>query len=93
MEKGGIDLQTCGNDAVRARHRAGSISESKGQEFDNDRYELARVGKQQVLKVRDPQSAVFSFLTMLATLRFGEHDRALVWPDVYMGESSGVSAN
>ena len=48
MEKG-IDLQTFDED-LRARNK-GSISESKGQDFDRDRYELARVGKQQVLKV------------------------------------------
>jgi hypothetical protein len=49
MEKR-IDLQTFGDDALRARGKD-SISESKGQEFDRDRYELARVGKEQVLKV------------------------------------------
>ncbi|CAO2652761.1 Nn.00g021720.m01.CDS01 [Neocucurbitaria sp. VM-36] len=49
MEKG-IDLQTFDDD-LRARNK-GSISESKGQDFDRDRYELARVGKQQVLKRR-----------------------------------------
>jgi choline transport protein len=50
MEKR-IDLQTFDDDIVRARGN-GSISEAKGkQEFDKDRYELARVGKQQVLKV------------------------------------------
>ena len=51
MEKG-IDLQTFDDD-LRARNK-GSISESKGQDFDRDRYELARVGKQQVLKVHFP---------------------------------------
>ncbi|KAJ4362981.1 hypothetical protein N0V83_010098 [Neocucurbitaria cava] len=49
MEKR-IDLQTFDDD-LRARNK-GSISESKGQDFDKDRYELARVGKQQVLKRR-----------------------------------------
>jgi choline transport protein len=49
MEKG-IDLRTLNDDVLRARDR-GSISESKAQNFDNDRYELARVGKKQVLKV------------------------------------------
>jgi choline transport protein len=52
MEKN-IDLQTFEDDNLRARRR-GSISEAKGaQDFDRDRYELARVGKEQVLKVRD----------------------------------------
>lgn len=50
MEKG-IDLQTMGEDAIRNRARAGSMSEAKGQEWDQDRYELARVGKKEVLKV------------------------------------------
>jgi choline transport protein len=49
MEKH-IDLQSLDGDAIRAR-RGNSISEAKGQDFDRDRYELARVGKQQVLKV------------------------------------------
>jgi choline transport protein len=50
MEKG-IDLRALNNDVHRARDR-GSILDSKGQEFDHDKYELARVGKKQVLKVR-----------------------------------------
>jgi hypothetical protein len=49
MEKS-IDLQTFDDNVLRARGR-GSVSESKGHDFDRDRYELARVGKQQVLKV------------------------------------------
>jgi choline transport protein len=49
MEKH-IDLQAFDDDAIRARRKI-SISEAKGQDFDRDRYELARVGKQQVLKV------------------------------------------
>jgi len=54
MEKR-IDLQAFDDDVLRAR-RKGSVSESKGQDFDRDRYELARVGKQQVLKVCDARS-------------------------------------
>jgi choline transport protein len=49
MEKR-VDLQTFDDAVLRARGQ-GSLSESKGQDFDRDRYELARVGKQQVLKV------------------------------------------
>jgi len=49
MEKR-INLQTFDDDSLRARDK-GSVSDSKGQGFDRDRYELARVGKQQVLKV------------------------------------------
>jgi choline transport protein len=47
-----IDLQSFDDDGIRARDK-GSISEAKGRDFggDQDRYELARVGKQQVLKV------------------------------------------
>ena len=49
MEKR-INLQAFDDDSLRARDK-GSVSDSKGQGFDRDRYELARVGKQQVLKV------------------------------------------
>lgn len=54
MEKH-IDLQTFDGEILRARGAKGSVSESKGHDIDRDdrdRYELARVGKQQVLKVR-----------------------------------------
>lgn len=37
---------------LRNRREKDSLSGVKGQEFDRDRYELARVGKEQVLKVR-----------------------------------------
>ncbi|KAG9191682.1 hypothetical protein G6011_10416 [Alternaria panax] len=50
MEKH-IDLQTFDDEILRQRGR-GSISEGKGQQFDRDKYELARVGKKQVLKRR-----------------------------------------
>ncbi|KAF1361234.1 amino acid transporter [Lizonia empirigonia] len=50
MEKQ-IDLQTFGGEVLRNRGKD-SISDVKGQEFDRDRYELARVGKEQVLKRR-----------------------------------------
>jgi hypothetical protein len=45
-----IDPQTFNHEIMRQWGR-GSISEGKGQQFDRDRYELARVGKEQVLKV------------------------------------------
>ncbi|KAL5117133.1 hypothetical protein ACEQ8H_004958 [Pleosporales sp. CAS-2024a] len=72
MEKH-IDLQSFDDDGIRAR-RHNSMSDVKGHDFngDRDRYELARVGKQQVLKV--------------ATFRVGEHDRPLVWTDVHLGK-------
>jgi len=47
MEKT-VDLQTIDDEL---RHRGTSVSEAKGNDFDRDRYELARAGKQQVLKV------------------------------------------
>ncbi|KAH8728986.1 amino acid/polyamine transporter I [Phaeosphaeriaceae sp. PMI808] len=50
MEKG-IDLKSFDGEVFRSRGK-GSVSESKRQEFDQDRYDLARVGKQQVLKRR-----------------------------------------
>lgn len=49
MEKG-IEFQTLDDEGVRQRG-GGSLSEAKPASFDRDRYELARVGKQQVLKV------------------------------------------
>jgi choline transport protein len=49
MEKH-IDLQTFDHEILRQRGR-GSISEGRGPKFDRDKYELARVGKEQVLKV------------------------------------------
>lgn len=50
MEKH-VELQTFNNDGLRNRRDKDSISEAKGAEFDRDRYELAKVGKEQVLKV------------------------------------------
>ncbi len=50
MEKH-VELQTFDGDMLRNRREKDSISDVKGQEFDRDRYELARVGKEQVLKV------------------------------------------
>lgn len=50
MEKH-VELQTFNNAGLRHRGDKDSISEVKGAEFDRDRYELARVGKEQVLKV------------------------------------------
>jgi choline transport protein len=47
MEKS-IDLHTLDDEL---RHRRLSASEGKGSDFDRDRYDLARAGKQQVLKV------------------------------------------
>lgn len=90
MEKH-IDLQTLGDDAVRAR-RKNSISEAKGQDFDHDRYELARVGKQQVLKVRFVKSNVLQWLIVAATFRIGEHDRSFLRFDVHLGDLASVSS-
>lgn len=50
MEKN-MDLQHFDEDGLRVRAKS-SISDRKGgQEFDQDRDDLARVGKKQVLKV------------------------------------------
>jgi len=46
-----IEFQTLNDEGVHQRARVGSVSEIKAASFDRDRYELARVGKQQVLKV------------------------------------------
>lgn len=51
MEKA-LEFQTLDDDGVRQRG-GGSLSEAKPVSFDRDRYELARVGKEQVLKVSD----------------------------------------
>lgn len=52
MEKR-IHLQNIDDEGVIRPRERRLVSESKGQEFDRDRYELARVGKEQVLKVSD----------------------------------------
>jgi choline transport protein len=44
-----IDLQTFDDD-LRQRTKS-SVSEAKANDFNRDRYELARAGKKQVLKV------------------------------------------
>ena len=90
MEKS-IDLQTFDDDLLRARAK-GSISESKGQDFDRDRYELARAGKEQVLKVCVFLATMESpELIDPASLRTREHDRSFVRFNVYLGEPAGVS--
>jgi choline transport protein len=56
---------------LRNRREKDSLSGVKGQEFDRDRYELARVGKEQVLKVRSQ---------ILSSMRKAHrHSAALVW--------------
>lgn len=50
MEKQ-IHLQNFDDEGVLRPRERHLVSGSKGQEFDRDRYELARVGKEQVLKV------------------------------------------
>jgi choline transport protein len=56
---------------LRNRRDKDSLSGVKGQEFDRDRYELAKVGKEQVLKVRSQ---------FLPTMRKAHHySAALVW--------------
>lgn len=57
MEKA-IDLQTFDDDILRQRGKS-SVSDAKGaSDFDRDRYELARVGKKQVLKVRHQDTVI-----------------------------------
>jgi hypothetical protein len=58
MEKS-IDLQTLDDEL---RHRRLSVSEAKGGDFDRDRYDLARAGKQQVLKVssHNPMTSTYN---------------------------------
>lgn len=89
MEKR-VELKSFEDDALRSRAK-GSISESKGQEFDRDRYELARVGKQQVLKVCLFSLSYSIMLRISASVRLGEHDWAFLWSNVYMGKFACVS--
>jgi choline transport protein len=60
MEKN-IDLQSFDDDGLRARGK-GSISETQKQEY-RDRLDLARVGKQQVLKVSNAEQESIQSLT------------------------------
>jgi hypothetical protein len=48
MEKT-VELQTLEDEVLHRKGR--TVSETKAASFDRDRYELARAGKQQVLKV------------------------------------------
>lgn len=56
MEKR-IDLQSFDDDVLRTRAK-GSVSEGKNQDWDTDRYDLARVGKKQQMKVSMASSVV-----------------------------------
>lgn len=89
MEKH-IELQRFNHELLRPRGR-GSNSEGKGQQFDHDRYELAKVGKKQVLKVCSVLTTCLSRLIMVAPLRTGVDDRSLLWVDVYLGDFTCVS--
>lgn len=89
MEKR-IDLQNFDDDILRPRGR-GRLSESKGREFDRDRYELARVGKEQVLKVNGSSEFRNFVLTVLATFWVAFDDGSLLWTDVYLGNLACVS--
>lgn len=62
MEKT-IELQTLDDEVVH-RRRMASVSESKAaSDFDRDRYELARAGKKQVLKVGHTFQEAYHWLT------------------------------
>jgi len=89
MEKH-IELQRFNHEPLRPRGR-GSISEGKGQRFDNDRYELAKVGKKQVLKVCSILTMCLPGLIMVASLRTGVYDRSLLRIDVHLGDFACVS--
>jgi len=89
MEKH-IELQRFNHEPLRPRGR-GSVSEGKGRQFDNDRYELAKVGKKQVLKVGADLPIRLLGLIMVASLRTGVDDGSLLWVDVHLGDSACVS--
>lgn len=88
MEKA-LEFQTLDDDGVRQRG-GGSLSEAKPASFDRDRYELARVGKQQVLKVSRILSNGHDLLTISASLRTGQHDWTVLRFDVHLGEHISV---
>lgn len=90
MEKH-IELQDFGGDMLRNRRDKDSISDVKGQEFDRDRYELARVGKEQVLKVCTHPAMGRHKLTVTAPIWPGVYDRTFLWIDVHMGKFTCVS--
>jgi hypothetical protein len=84
-----LEFQTLDDDGVRQRG-GGSLSEAKPVSFDRDRYELARVGKEQVLKVSAVLHQNQHDLTIAASFRFGEHDRAVLRAYVHLGEYISV---
>lgn len=90
MEKH-VELAAFNNDGLRNRRDKDSISEVKGTDFDRDRYELARVGKEQVLKVCHLVFQTGSRLMSTASLWPGFHDRSFLWFDVHMGKPPCVS--
>lgn len=60
MEKR-IHLQNIDDEGVLQPRERRLVSGSKVQQFDRDRYELARVGKEQVLKVTGLPSIMCKF--------------------------------
>lgn len=90
MEKS-IDLQTF-DDEFRQRVKS-SASDAKAMNgFDRDKYELARAGKEQVLKASEqtPTLREAEMLTTTATLRLGFHDRIILWSYVHLGKHISV---
>ena len=51
MEKT-IELQTIDDELIHRRANTSTSDSKHGREFDRDQYDLARAGKEQVLKVR-----------------------------------------
>ena len=69
MEKA-FELQTLDEEVLHFRGQR-LVSESKmASDFDRDRYELARAGKQQVLKVR-PFVSIFGFMLTSSSVASG----------------------
>lgn len=90
MEKT-IELQTLDEEVLHHRRR-GSVTQSKAaSDFDRDRYELARVGKQQVLKVCDILKHGLAIADVeTAPVRTGVYDWAFLWSDVHLGKLDSV---
>jgi hypothetical protein len=84
-----LEFQTLDDDGVHHRG-GGSLSEAKPVSFDRDSYELARVGKEQVLKVSALLHHKRHGLTIPASLWVGEHDRIVLRAYVHLGEHISV---
>jgi hypothetical protein len=80
------------DDEVLDHRRKSSVPSKPASDFDRDRYELARAGKQQVLKVSLSNTCRLSrrLITNAASIRSSEHDRIIMRIDVHLGDIASV---